>query len=73
MKQHHTVNRIWCAVAGGLSGLVNGFFGAGGGIVLVPLLLNWIGLESKRAFATSVLYTKFTHRCTFTHTIFRNE
>ena len=40
--------------AGALAGLINGFFGAGGGIVLTPLLLSWIGLESKKAFATSV-------------------
>lgn len=40
--------------AGALTGLINGFFGAGGGIVLTPLLLSWIGLESKKAFATSV-------------------
>lgn len=40
--------------AGALAGLVNGFFGAGGGIVLVPLLLGWIKLPPQRAFATSV-------------------
>jgi hypothetical protein len=43
-----------CAVAGGLAGAANGFFGAGGGMVLVPLLLRWVKLEEKRAFATSV-------------------
>ena len=41
-------------VAGGLAGATNGLFGAGGGLVLVPLLIGWIGLEEKRAFATSV-------------------
>ncbi len=40
--------------AGALAGLANGFFGAGGGVVLVPLLLGWIGLDEKKAFATSV-------------------
>ena len=43
-----------CAVAGGLAGAANGFFGAGGGMVLVPLLLRWVKLEEKQAFATSV-------------------
>lgn len=42
------------AVTGALAGAVNGFFGGGGGMVLVPLLRGWIGLEDRRAFATSV-------------------
>lgn len=48
-----TVN--WkCGVSGALAGFSNGFFGAGGGMVLVPLLLGWVRLEEKKAFATSV-------------------
>ena len=42
------------AVPGALSGAANGFFGAGGGLFLVPLLISWCGMEQKRAFATSV-------------------
>ena len=30
--------KLWFAVAGGVSGLINGFFGGGGGMILVPLL-----------------------------------
>ncbi len=41
-------------VAGVCAGVLNGLFGAGGGLVLVPLLAGWCGLEQKRAFATSV-------------------
>lgn len=41
-------------LAGGLAGLVNGFFGGGGGMVLVPLLIDRCGLDQRRAFATSV-------------------
>ena len=41
-------------IAGGLAGLLNGLFGAGGGLVLVPLLINWLKLEEKQAFATSI-------------------
>lgn len=43
-----------CLVAGGLAGLLNGLFGAGGGLVLVPLLISWLKIDEKRAFATSV-------------------
>ena len=34
--------------------MLNGLFGAGGGLVLVPLFIGWLGLEEKKAFATSV-------------------
>lgn len=49
-----TSKKIWCAVAGGAAGLVNGFFGGGGGMVLVPLLAGKCGLGQRKAFATSV-------------------
>ena len=42
------------ALAGGLAGLANGFFGGGGGPVLVPLLTGPCRMERRRAFATSV-------------------
>lgn len=53
MRQNHGT---WLrpALAGGAAGLVNGFFGGGGGIVLVPLLAGWCGLGQRKAFATSV-------------------
>lgn len=43
------------ALAGGLAGLVNGFFGGGGGMVLVPMLVSRCGLTQRKAFATSVV------------------
>ena len=42
------------AVTGALAGAANGFFGAGGGLFLVPLLAGWCGMEQRKAFATSV-------------------
>ena len=41
-------------LAGAAAGLCNGFFGGGGGSVLVPALTGLCGLEQRRAFATSV-------------------
>ena len=45
---------IWYALAGAAAGVVNGFFGGGGGMVLGPLLAGRCGLDQRKAFATSV-------------------
>ncbi len=42
------------AVTGALAGAANGFFGAGGGLFLVPLLVSWTKMDERKAFATSV-------------------
>ena len=41
-------------LTGALAGFVNGFFGAGGGMVLVPLLIWLIGLPDKLAFSSAI-------------------
>ncbi len=42
-------------IASGISaGLANGFFGAGGGMFLVPLFCRWIKMPERNAFATSL-------------------
>ncbi|MBC5737640.1 TSUP family transporter [Pseudoflavonifractor sp. BIOML-A3] len=46
--------KVRFAVAGAGAGIANGFFGGGGGMILVPLLTRWCGLDQRRAFATSV-------------------
>ena len=53
-ENQHAVSRFWCGLAGGAAGLINGFFGGGGGMILVPLLAGKCGLDQRRAFATSV-------------------
>ena len=53
MKQHRK-NWFSPAFAGALAGIVNGFFGGGGGMILVPLLVRRCGLSQRQAFATSV-------------------
>jgi len=41
-------------VIGTLAGLFSGLFGVGGGIVIVPLLVLWIGYDERAATATSL-------------------
>lgn len=47
-------DKMKCAAAGALAGSLNGFFGAGGGMVLVPIFIRLVRMEERRAFATSV-------------------
>lgn len=39
---------------GALIGVINGFFGGGGGMVVVPLLTHLFGMEQKKAQATAL-------------------
>lgn len=41
-------------VSGALAGVVNGLFGGGGGMVLLPLLRGWCALETRAAMASCV-------------------
>lgn len=41
-------------VAGGAAGLANGLFGGGGGMVFLPILSRWGGLEQRKLYATCV-------------------
>ena len=46
---------LWkCLLTGGLAGFINGFFGAGGGMIVVPLLILLVGLEDKQAFSSAI-------------------
>ena len=51
-----TTWKTWLApaLAGAAAGIANGFFGGGGGMILVPLLVRRCKLEQRQAFATSV-------------------
>jgi uncharacterized protein len=42
------------ATIGTLAGLFSGLFGVGGGSVIVPLLVLWLGYEERSATATSL-------------------
>ena len=41
-------------ISGTASGVINGFFGGGGGLILVPLLKRYVKLPVKQAHATCV-------------------
>jgi uncharacterized membrane protein YfcA len=47
------------AVIGTLAGLFSGLFGVGGGSVIVPLLVLWLGYEEHAATATSLAAITF--------------
>ena len=42
------------AVTGSLAGLFSGLFGVGGGTVMVPLLVLWLGYDERSATGTSL-------------------
>ncbi len=49
------IKKNWlCILSGALTGIINGLFGAGGGLILVPLLIRAVKLEAHRALPTSV-------------------
>jgi len=50
----HKIKKFGIAVAGACAGAVNGLFGAGGGMVLVPLLTGITELEDDEIFPASV-------------------
>ncbi len=41
-------------VSGGSAGLINGLFGAGGGMILIPLLSKLTDLDDKSLFPSSI-------------------
>jgi uncharacterized membrane protein YfcA len=51
MRSRRTVT---LAAIGTLAGLFSGLFGVGGGIVIVPLLVLWLGFGEREATGTSL-------------------
>ena len=51
MQKQHWLRYGICGAA---AGAVNGLFGAGGGMVLVPMLIRFAGLEDKKAFSSAI-------------------
>ena len=53
MEKSWKQSKWFYGVLGAAAGFLNGLFGAGGGVAVVPLL-EWSGLESTKAHATSI-------------------
>lgn len=49
-------SKAYYYIVGGITGIANGLFGSGGGMLSVPLLEN-TGLEAKKAHASSIAIT----------------
>ena len=64
--------RIAVAI-GAAAGIVNGLFGAGGGLLLVPLLITACHLPPKAAFATSLAVMLALSAVSFTVYLFRGS
>lgn len=68
--QKHIITYI---AIGGLAGVVNGLFGAGGGLLLVPLFMSRCQLAPKTAFATSLCVTLCLSIVSLTVYLFRGD
>jgi uncharacterized membrane protein YfcA len=47
-------NNIWYLAAGATAGMLAGFLGVGGGIIMVPVLAGFLGLNQHTAHGTSL-------------------
>ncbi|MBO7213863.1 MAG: sulfite exporter TauE/SafE family protein [Clostridia bacterium] len=46
--------KFWLVISGSAVGFINGFFGGGGGMVVLPVLTMLFGYEQKNAHATAI-------------------
>ena len=46
---------FFCVIASTVTGILNGIFGGGGGMVLVPILYYFLGYDEKQCHATAIL------------------
>lgn len=54
-KRGDLKRNLFAILAGTISGLINGVFGGGGGMIVVPMLIYLLGREQKKAHATAIL------------------
>lgn len=46
--------RLRLLISGAAAGMICGLFGAGGGMVLIPMLIHFCGMDSRQVFATAI-------------------
>ena len=54
-KEDEKLKKMQCVLTGAIAGFINGLFGGGGGMIVVPLLTYFLKMEPKRAHATAIL------------------
>ncbi len=54
MNKKNVKEKFFLVLAGALTGLCNGLFGGGGGMITVPVLTMLCGYEPKKAHATAI-------------------
>ena len=52
--QTELTEKLYLALTGALTGLANGFFGGGGGMIVVPLMTFLLKVKAKKAHATAL-------------------
>ena len=53
-KSHNDYNMFFFPLVGILAGIMSGLFGIGGGLVIVPVLIAFLHMDTKRAVGTSL-------------------
>lgn len=54
MNKKKIKEKLFLVLAGGFTGICNGLFGGGGGMITVPFLTMLCGYEPKKAHATAI-------------------
>lgn len=54
-KNEPKIAIIWLLLSGAIIGFINGFWGGGGGMICVPVLVNLLRLPEKKGHATTLL------------------
>lgn len=53
-RTYHAATPVAFGAIGVVAGTASGLLGIGGGLIMVPLLLNWLGMPLRRALGTSL-------------------